>query len=201
MRKAGSTFEWSFTGGNEIACGIPHGPRGRRLHPRDREKGGGGRAADGGYPRALCARVRRPQPQLPDRTRKRNASSGTRKTLRGHGRRSRSRPTARASRPSSLAAEMMDFAEDRAGFRTSWCPASSTASACSATNGALAATTARLLTGRTRITNTSKRSAHLCHAVCCPDENIGFRYENPILLSKNGCEYMSKFPLAIEVIE
>ncbi|MEA4939517.1 MAG: hypothetical protein VB091_08020 [Christensenella sp.] len=35
----------------------------------------------------------------------------------------------------------------------------------------------------------------------CPDENIGFRYENPILLSKNGCEYMSKFPLAIEVIE
>lgn len=35
----------------------------------------------------------------------------------------------------------------------------------------------------------------------CPDENIGFRYENPILLMKDGCEYMSKFPLGIEVIE
>ena len=34
----------------------------------------------------------------------------------------------------------------------------------------------------------------------CPDENIGFRYENPIVLFKDHCEEMSKYPLAIEEI-
>jgi len=34
----------------------------------------------------------------------------------------------------------------------------------------------------------------------CPDEKIGFRYENPTLIKKSGCEVMSKFPLAIEEI-
>ena len=33
-----------------------------------------------------------------------------------------------------------------------------------------------------------------------PDEGIGFRYENPILIGKSGCEVLSKFPLAIEEI-
>ncbi|RPI93882.1 MAG: M24 family metallopeptidase, partial [Spirochaetales bacterium] len=34
----------------------------------------------------------------------------------------------------------------------------------------------------------------------CPEENIGFRYENPIVIMKNGCDEMSKFPLGIEEI-
>ncbi len=34
----------------------------------------------------------------------------------------------------------------------------------------------------------------------CPGEAIGFRYENPVLILKDGCEYMSKYPLAIEEI-
>jgi Xaa-Pro aminopeptidase len=34
----------------------------------------------------------------------------------------------------------------------------------------------------------------------CPEEAIGFRYENPILITQDGCEVMSKFPLAIEEI-
>jgi hypothetical protein len=46
-----------------------------------------------------------------------------------------------------------------------------------------------------------KRGAHLCHAVCLPDEKIGFRYENPILILKDKCEAMSKFGLRVEVIE
>jgi len=33
-----------------------------------------------------------------------------------------------------------------------------------------------------------------------PAEGIGFRYENPILIEKDGCEVMSKYPLAIEEI-
>jgi Xaa-Pro aminopeptidase len=34
----------------------------------------------------------------------------------------------------------------------------------------------------------------------CPEESIGFRYENPILITEDGCEAMSKFPLTIEEI-
>ncbi|MEN6474090.1 MAG: M24 family metallopeptidase [Syntrophaceae bacterium] len=34
----------------------------------------------------------------------------------------------------------------------------------------------------------------------CPAEGIGFRYENDILILKDGCEFMSKYPLAIEEI-
>lgn len=34
-----------------------------------------------------------------------------------------------------------------------------------------------------------------------PDEGVGFRYENPILIGKDGCEPLSKYPLAIEEIE
>ncbi len=33
-----------------------------------------------------------------------------------------------------------------------------------------------------------------------PDEKIGFRYENPIVLFEGGCEALSKYPLAIEEI-
>jgi Xaa-Pro aminopeptidase len=35
----------------------------------------------------------------------------------------------------------------------------------------------------------------------CPEEQIGFRYENAILITKDGCETMSKTPLGVEVIE
>jgi Xaa-Pro aminopeptidase len=34
----------------------------------------------------------------------------------------------------------------------------------------------------------------------CPEENIGFRYENPIVLGANGCEELSKFPLRVDEI-
>jgi len=34
----------------------------------------------------------------------------------------------------------------------------------------------------------------------CPEEAIGFRYENPIVILDDGCEPLSKFPLGVEVI-
>ena len=34
----------------------------------------------------------------------------------------------------------------------------------------------------------------------CPQEEIGFRYENPMLITKDGNEVLSKFPLSIEEI-
>jgi Xaa-Pro aminopeptidase len=35
----------------------------------------------------------------------------------------------------------------------------------------------------------------------CPEDEIGFRYENPILIENDGCELMSKYPFGIEEIE
>jgi Xaa-Pro aminopeptidase len=35
----------------------------------------------------------------------------------------------------------------------------------------------------------------------CAEEEIGFRYENPILITEGGCEFMSKFPLGIEEMD
>jgi Xaa-Pro aminopeptidase len=32
----------------------------------------------------------------------------------------------------------------------------------------------------------------------CPEEAIGFRYENPILITEGGCEPLSKYPLGVE---
>jgi Xaa-Pro aminopeptidase len=34
----------------------------------------------------------------------------------------------------------------------------------------------------------------------CPEENIGFRYENPILITEDGCEPLSKYPLSVDEI-
>jgi len=34
----------------------------------------------------------------------------------------------------------------------------------------------------------------------CPEENIGFRYENPIVITGDGCEELSKYPLGVEEI-
>ncbi|MBU2510955.1 M24 family metallopeptidase [bacterium] len=34
----------------------------------------------------------------------------------------------------------------------------------------------------------------------CPEEEIGFRYENPIVINKEGCEPLSVYPLGIEEI-
>ncbi len=35
----------------------------------------------------------------------------------------------------------------------------------------------------------------------CPDEKIGFRYENPILIGRDGCEPLSRYPLSVDEIE
>lgn len=34
----------------------------------------------------------------------------------------------------------------------------------------------------------------------CPEEEIGFRYENPILIHTDHCEEMSKFKLSVDEI-
>ena len=34
----------------------------------------------------------------------------------------------------------------------------------------------------------------------CPEDNVGFRYENPIIIEKDGCEVLSKYPFGVDDI-
>ncbi|MBW2671442.1 MAG: aminopeptidase P family protein, partial [Deltaproteobacteria bacterium] len=34
----------------------------------------------------------------------------------------------------------------------------------------------------------------------CPDEDIGFRYENPIIIHEDRCEELSKFRLSVDEV-
>jgi hypothetical protein len=67
MRKAGSEFEWSFTGGNEIAAGYRTGFAGGACTPATRKKLAFGEPLIGGYPRDVHARPGGPLAQLPHR--------------------------------------------------------------------------------------------------------------------------------------
>ena len=35
----------------------------------------------------------------------------------------------------------------------------------------------------------------------CPDDEVGFRYENPIVIHKDHCEPLSQYPLGVEEIK
>ena len=199
MRKAGSTFEWSFTGGNEIAAGYRTGLAGGACTPATTKK------IEAGEPLMVdihalfglaCGDHSHNYLIAPASDRQlwhaKNFVDMVDLTLK----------TYRAGiSPSSLAAEMMDFAESR-GFADFMVPGFEHGIG--------------MLGDEWRIGKhdgpfpywTDPDHEYLENEVlicamqyACPDENIGFRYENPILLTKEGCEYMSKFPLAIEVIE
>ena len=199
MRKAGSVFEWSFTGGNEIAAGYRTGLAGGACTP------------------ASTKEILAGEPLMVD------IHAMFKLGLGDHSHNYLIGPTTDRQRwhaqnfvdivdltlktykagisPSGLAAEMMDFAEDR-GFADFMVPGFEHGIG--------------MLGDEWRIgmndgpfpywTNPDHIYEENEMLICamqyaCPDENIGFRYENPIVILKDGCEYMSKFPLRIEEVE
>ena len=103
--------------------------------------------------------------------------------------------------PSSLAAEMMDFAESR-GFADFMVPGFEHGIGMLGDEWRIGKHDGPFAYWTDPDHEYLENEVLICAMqYACPDENIGFRYENPILLTKDGCEYMSKFPLAIEVIE
>ena len=59
----------------------------------------------------------------------------------------------------------------------------------------------RSIFGPIPITPTKPDEVLICAMqYACPEEKIGFRYENPILITADGCEPLSKYPLGVEEI-
>jgi len=198
MRKAGSEWEWSFTGGNEIASGYRTGLAAGASTPASR------RALKPGEPLMvdLHAMFRL---ALGDHTHNYLLGPAT-KRQKWHAKNfvdlvGLCLKTYRAGiTPSGLADEMLDFCEERE-FADYMVPGFEHGIG--------------LMGDEWRIglndgpfpywTNPDHEYQAGEMVICamqyaCPEENIGFRYENPILITKNGCEAMSKFPLAVEEI-
>jgi len=198
MRKAGSEWEWSFTGGNEIASGYRTGYTGGACTPATRKEIKAGEPlmvdihamfklglGDHAHNYLIGPATDR------QRWHASNFLDLVKRTLK----------TYRAGiTPSLLAEEMLDFAEER-GFADYMVPGFEHGIG--------------LMGDEWRIglndgpfpywTNPD----HLYQVdellICalqyaCPEEAIGFRYENPIILLQEGCEALSKFPLSIEEI-
>ena len=198
MRKAGSEWEWSFTGGNEIASGYRTGLVGGACTPASR------RQLQAGEPlmvdihamfklglgdhshNYLIAPVTERQWWHAN-----NFTDIVKLTL----------ETYRAGiTPSELAEKMIGFADER-GFADYMVPGFEHGIG--------------LMGDEWRIglndgpfpywTNPD----HVYQAgellICamqyaCPEENIGFRYENPIVLNDESCDPLSRFPLSVDEI-
>ncbi|HSJ58210.1 MAG TPA: Xaa-Pro peptidase family protein [Anaerolineae bacterium] len=198
MRKAGSEWEWSFTGGNEIASGYRTGLAAGACTPASR------RALRPGEPLMvdLHAMFRL---GLGDHAHNyllgpaterqhwhaRNFVSAVEHCLAAY------QP---GVTPSSLADTMFDFMEE-GGFADYMVPGFEHGIG--------------LMGDEWRIglndgpfpywTNPEHEYRPGEMLICpmqyaCPEEEIGFRYENPILITEDGCEPLSRFPLGVEEI-
>jgi Xaa-Pro aminopeptidase len=199
MRKAGSEWEWSFTGGNEIAAGYRTGLTGGACTPASRKtiKAGEPLMVDihamfllglGDHAHNYLISP------VTDRQRwhAQNFLDIVKLTLK----------TYRAGiSPSELAEQMIDFADER-GFADYMVPGFEHGIG--------------MMGDEWRIglndgpfpywTNPDHRYRENEVLICamqyaCPEENIGFRYENPIIIEPDGCEALSRFPLAVDEIE
>ena len=198
MRRAGSEWEWSFTGGNEIASGHRTGYAGGACTPATRRPLAAGEPlmvdihatfklglGDHSH-NYLIAPVTDRQWWHAE-----NFLSIVKKTLAAY----------RAGiSPSRLAEEMIAFA-DAGGFADYMVPGFEHGIG--------------MLGDEWRIGINDGPFAywtnpdHVYQAgeliICamqyaCPEEQIGFRYENPILIGADGCEPLSRFPLSVDEI-
>lgn len=199
MRDAGSVWEWSFTGGNEIASGYRTGLMGGACTPPTERK------LQPGEPLMvdLHSTFRL---GLGDHTHNYLLAPATDRQ-KWHAKNFVDlvslclKTYAPGVSPSSLADKMMIFCEER-GFAEFMVPGF---------EHGIGMLGDEWRIGRndgpfpywTNPDHIYQKGEMLICAIqyACPDENIGFRYENAILITDDGCETMSKYPLAIEVIE
>ncbi len=198
MRRAGSEWEWSFTGGNEIASGYRTGLAGGACTPASRRELQPGEPlmVDIHAMYKLCLGDHSHNYLLGEATKRQRWHADNFVDLV-----SLCLQTYQAGiSPSSLADEMMRFCEDR-GFAEYMVPGF---------EHGIGMLGDEWRIGRndgpfqywTNPDHIYQPGEMLICAIqyACPEENIGFRYENPILITADGCEYMSKFPLQIEEI-
>ena len=198
MRKAGSEWEWSFTGGNEIASGYRTGLAAGACTPASRKavKRGEALMVD------LHAMFKL---ALGDHTHNYLLGRAT-KRQKWHARNfvdlvhlclKTYRP---GVTPSSLADEMLDFCEERE-FADYMVPGFEHGIGMTGDEWRIGLNDGPFpyWTNPDHVYQAGEMV--ICAMqYACPEESIGFRYENPILIMDRGCEVMSKFPLGVEEI-
>jgi Xaa-Pro aminopeptidase len=198
MRKAGSEWEWSFTGGNEIASGYRTSLMGGACTPATRRKLQPGEPlmVDIHAMFKLCLGDHSHNYLLgPATPRQRwhadNFCSLVNQCLK----------TYRAGlSPSRLADEMMLFCED-GGFAEYMVPGFEHGIGMMGDEWRIGLNDGPFPYW-TNPDHVYQPGEMIICAIqyACPEEKIGFRYENPILMTEGGCEPMSQYPLAIEEI-
>ena len=199
MRREGSEFEWSFTGGNEIASGYRTGLAGGACTPASRRKLrqgeslmvdihamfklGLGDHAHNYFTGKATDRQRWHADNFLDMVRR------TLKTYRA------------GVTPVGLAQEMMDFAEER-GFAEYMVPGFEHGIGLMGDEWRIGLNDGPFPYWTNPEHVYREKELIICAMqYACPAEGIGFRYENPIVINKDGCEELSKVPLGIEEID
>ncbi|HOO72549.1 MAG TPA: M24 family metallopeptidase [Spirochaetota bacterium] len=198
MRKAGSEWEWSFTGGNEIASGYRTGLAGGACTPATRRelregdslmvdihamfKLGLGDHSHNYFIGRATDRQRWHAKNFVD------IVDLTLKTYRA------------GISPSKLAEQMMNFAEER-GFADYMVPGFEHGIGMMGDEWRIGMNDGPFPYWTNPDHVYRENEVIICAMqYACPGEDIGFRYENPIVLRKNGCEIMSRFPLTVDEI-
>jgi len=198
MRKEGSEWEWSFTGGNEIASGYRTGLAGCACTPASRKK-----LAEG---EPLMVDIHAMfKLGLGDHSHNYFIGKATdRQWWHANNFVDLVKLTLKSYRagitPSSLAGDMLAFAEER-GFADFMVPGFEHGIGMLGDEWRIGMNDGPFPYW-TNPDHVYKENEVLICAMqyACPDENIGFRYENPIVLHKDRCEELSKFPLGIEEV-
>jgi len=198
MRKSGSEWEWSFTGGNEIASGYRTGLAAGACTPASRRE------------------LRPGEPLMVDLHAMFKLGLGDHAhnyllgpaTPRQHWHAQNfvdlvdlCLKTYRAGiSPTSLADEMLDFCEER-GFAEYMVPGFEHGIGMMGDEWRIGLNDGPFpyWTNPDHVYQAGEMV--ICAMqYACPEEEIGFRYENPILITQDGCEAMSKYPLGIEEV-
>jgi Xaa-Pro aminopeptidase len=198
MRKAGSEWEWSFTGGNEIASGYRTGLAGGACTPASR------RHIRAGEPlmvdiHAMFKLVLGDHAHnylihpCTDRQKwhAENFVDIVKKTLKAY----RAGMT-----PSLLAEQMMGFAEER-GFADYMVPGFEHGIGMVGDEWRIGLNDGPFPYWTNPDHVYQENELLICAMqYACPEDAIGFRYENPILIHSDHCEPLSQYPLGVEEI-
>ncbi len=198
MRRAGSEWEWSFTGGNEIASGYRTGYAGGACTPPTRKElkegepllvdihamfklGLGDHAHNYFLGKATDRQMWHAQNFV-------KIVEATLKTYRA------------GISPSSLAEEMMALAEE-GGFADFMVPGFEHGIGMMGDEWRIGLNDGPFPYWTNPEHVYQENEVLICAMqYACPDEEIGFRYENPIVITKSGCEITSKYPLGVETL-
>jgi len=198
MRKAGSEWEWSFTGGNEIASGYRTGLAGGACTPASRR------------------RIRKGEPLMVDIHAMFRLGQGDHshnyligkatQRQKWHARNfvdivTLTLKTYRAGiSPANLAERMMTFAEER-GFAEYMVPGFEHGIGVTGDEWRIGLNDGPFPFWTNPDHVYRENELIICAMqYACPDENIGFRYENPVLIRKRDCEPLSRYQLGVEEI-